>query len=101
MAKEIIWSHRAQNDRKKILQFWIENNGSKKYSIKLNNLFMNAVNLISVYPEMGYPTKNKNTRIKIVRNYQIIYDITKDYILILTIWDSRRNPKVLETILKK
>ncbi len=101
MAKKVIWSHRAQNDRKKILKFWIENNGSNAYSIKLNNLFVDAINLISAYPEIGYPTNFKNARIKIVRNYQIIYEVSLDYILILTIWDNKRNPKVLESILKK
>ena len=77
-------------------------NKSNIYSKKLNGLFKEAVRLISDYPEIGKPTDDKNTRIKIVRDYLIIYEVDEeDRILILTIWDSRQNPKRLERILRK
>lgn len=100
MAKQIIWSLRAQNDRKKILEYWTKRNKSKEYSRKLNGLFKEAIRLISDYSEIGKPTDNKNGRIKIVRNYLIIYEIKNEQILILTIWDSRQRPQKLKIILK-
>ncbi|WP_370591075.1 type II toxin-antitoxin system RelE/ParE family toxin [Salegentibacter sp. BLCTC] len=42
---------------------------------------------------MGKPTDSKNVRIKVVRDYLLIYEIKKNQIFILTIWDSRQNPK--------
>lgn len=96
MAKEqVVWSIRAKNDRIKILEFWIEHNKSNEYSIKLNNLFKEATKFISEYPTVGKLTDDKNARIKIVRDFFIVYEIQKSQIIILTIFDSRRNPKKL------
>lgn len=101
MVKQIIWSRRAQTDRKFIFKYWNERNKSHLYSKKLNELFKEAVKLIADYPEIGKPTDNKNARIKIVRDYLIIYEVdNKDRLLILTIWDSRQNPQKLERILR-
>lgn len=100
MVKQIIWSLRAQNDRKKILKYWTNRNKSKEYSRKLNQLFKRAIKLVAHYPKIGKPTDNKNTRIKIVRDYLIIYEIIKEQIFILTIWDSRQSPEKLKKILK-
>ncbi|MBS7787670.1 type II toxin-antitoxin system RelE/ParE family toxin [Flavobacterium sp. CYK-55] len=97
MAKrEIIWSLKAKNDRIKILEFWIENNKSVLYSRKLNSLFKDAVKFISEYPTVGKLTEDKKARIKIVRDYLIIYEVHKTVIVILTIFDSRRNPDNLK-----
>lgn len=102
MVKQIIWSRRAQTDRKYILKYWNKRNKSNLYSSKLNGLFKEAVKLIADYPEIGKPTDDKNARIKIVRDYLIIYEVDeKDRLLILTIWDSRQNPQKLETILRR
>jgi len=102
VAKQIIWSKRAQTDRKEIFKYWNKRNKSNIYSKKLNELFKEAVRLISHYPEIGRPTDNKNARIKIVGNYQIIYEVDdQDRLYILTVWDSRQNPQGLEKILPR
>lgn len=102
MVKQIIWSIRAQSDRKHILNYWNKRNKSKLYSRKLNGLFKEAVKLIAHYPEIGKLTDNQNARIKIVKNYLIIYEVDeKDRLLILTIWNSRQNPKKLKRILRE
>ena len=97
MAKrEIIWSIRAKNDRIKILEFWIDHNKSVLYSRKLNNLFKEAAKFISEYPTVGKLTDDRNVRIKIVRDYLMFYEIHKSAVVILTIFDSRRNPEKLK-----
>lgn len=57
-AKEVIWSPLAK--RKEILEFWIEHNKSNTYSIKLNNLFKEAKQLIAEHPNIGKPASNNN-----------------------------------------
>ncbi|MFN2262345.1 MAG: type II toxin-antitoxin system RelE/ParE family toxin [Psychroflexus sp.] len=101
MAKQIIWSRRAQNDREEILKYWLKRNQSNEYSKKLNNLFKKAVKLVATHPEIGKPTDNLNARIKVVRDYLIVYETDTDKIYILCIWDSRQNPDKLKEILKK
>jgi len=95
MVKEVIWSLRAQTERKNILQFWIQRNKSKSYSQKLSLLFKIAVKLIKEHPHIGKPTDLKNVRVKIIREYLMIYELVDSKIIILSIWDSRQDPKKL------
>jgi toxin YoeB len=73
MAKKVGWSLRAQNDRKKIFSYWNKRNKSNNYSIRLNRLFIEATKAISDYPKIGKITERENIRIKIVRDYLIVY----------------------------
>jgi len=96
MAKRVVWVVRAQNDRIEILAYWRNRSKSNKYSKIPDGLFRNSVRLISKYPLIGKSTNRRNVRLKIVKNYFIVYEIRKDVIIILRIWDSRRNPKELK-----
>jgi toxin YoeB len=96
MAKRVIWSTRAHTDRKKILEYWINRNKSKTYSRKLDRLFKEAVQLVAMHPKIGKWTDAEHIRIKIVRDYFIIYQETESEIHILTIWNSHRDPENLE-----
>lgn len=100
MVKQIIWSQRAQDDRKQILEYWRNRNQSNTYGKNLDKKFREALNLIRDYPQIGKQTDDQKVRIKIVKDYLLIYEETPDNILLLTIWDSRQNPQQLEKILK-
>jgi addiction module RelE/StbE family toxin len=93
MAKQIIWTKRAQEERKEILQFWRVNNQSTAYSRKLNGLIKNAIKLIAAHPHIGRSTDIENVRVKLVRDYLIFYEVSEEQIFILSIWDNRRNPE--------
>lgn len=53
MAKEIIWSPEAVEDRVSILAYWNMRNSSKNYSIRLDNEFLKIAELISRNPKIG------------------------------------------------
>ena len=99
MVKQVVWSPRAQNDRKKILEYWLLRNKSNRYSKKLNRLIEDSIKIIKDFPQIGKLTDAPNTRIKIVRDYLIFYEETDTQILILTIWDSRQDPDKLKEVL--
>ncbi len=69
MDKKVIWSPRARNDLKSILEYWIIRNKSNAYSVKLSSLFKEATQFISHHPKMGKLTDDKSARFKIVRDY--------------------------------
>ena len=100
MAKKVIWSLRAQNDKKEILDYWRQRNKSNTYSKKLNELFKESIKIILDFPQIGKVTDDTKARIKIVRDYLIIYEETETQIFILTIWDSRQDPDKLKKILR-
>ena len=93
MVRRIIWSAKAQQERKDILQYWTKRNKSKTFSRKLSLQFNEAINLIARSPNAGHITPRENVRVKIVRDYLIIYKIEPASINILSIFDGRRNPE--------
>ena len=96
MAKKIIWSDRAKFELNGILEYWYYRNKSETYSLKLSDLFDEAVRKVANSPEIGKYTNNKESRIIIVRDYYLVYEELEKYVLILTIWDSRQNPDSLK-----
>jgi toxin YoeB len=93
MARQIIWTERAHKERKEIFTFWNTHNKSSFYSRKLNELIKESLKLICRLPFIGKPTNKENVRIKILKAYLIIYEITPKEIVVLSIWDSRQNPE--------
>jgi toxin YoeB len=97
MAKrKIIWTQKAHQERKEILAYWIERNQSKAYSIKLNKLINDTIRLSAQYPDIGRKTTLENVRVKVIRDYLLFYEIHKTTLVVLTIWDSRRDEKTLK-----
>lgn len=103
MDRRVIWSKRSQNDRKEIFRYWNKRNKSNAYSKKLNKLFKEAIRLIAEYPKIGKITDDKSIRIKIVKDYLLIYetDDQQGQLVILTIWDSRQDPEKVKRILQE
>ncbi|MDB5150481.1 MAG: type toxin-antitoxin system RelE/ParE family toxin [Mucilaginibacter sp.] len=93
MFREIKWSTRAIQEWVEILEYWIEKNKSNTYSLKLDHLFKATFAIIVKSPEIGRATDLPFIRIKIIRDYIVYYRISPEYIEILTVRDSRRNPR--------
>lgn len=92
VQRKIIWSNGARLDLLDILDFYIKRNGSVAYSKKLNLKFQKSIQLISKNPFIGTQTDFEMVRALIKDDYQIIYEIFDQLILIIMIWDCRRNP---------
>ncbi len=63
MAKKIIWSKLALQDKFEILDYWEERNKSKTYSIKLNRIFNANVKIVCDFPMIG---RNPKLRLELV-----------------------------------
>jgi plasmid stabilization system protein ParE len=92
VKRKIEWLVDAKFDLKDILNFYIERNGSAVYSRKLNTKFNKSIRLISKNPYIGIQTDIINVRSLVTDDYQVIYEIFDHTILIIKIWDCRRNP---------
>lgn len=96
MAKQIVWTASAQRDHSEILLYWSERNKSNRYSLQLESLFFAATRLIAEHPGIGRPTVMEGTRSWPVRDYSIFYREEQERIIILRIWDNRRDPDTLK-----
>jgi plasmid stabilization system protein ParE len=95
MAKRVIWSFRARNDRQTILEHWHDRNGNKDYSSKLAEGFRETIRYIAEHNYIGVATDEKNVRIAVCERYLIFYEIKEESVEVLTVWDSRRDPQNL------
>ncbi len=89
-ARKINWTRRANRERKDILEYWLNRNKSATYSIKLNKLILTTIKKLSDNPTIGRKTDFRNVYVKIVRTYFIFYEFDQTQMLILAIWDGRR-----------
>mgnify|MGYP003596181590 CR=1 FL=1 len=96
MAYKIVWTEKANFERLRILQFWIDNNKSRAFSLKLDKLFISALRDLSKKPTIGRKSEFENVRVKIVRKYLIFYEIVRQDLVILSVWDGRRDKKTLK-----
>lgn len=96
MAKRIIWTQTAQQERKKILEFWIIHNKSKTYSRKLSKQFKERTAYLSEYNYTGKVTDFKDVRVTLIAHFSIFYKIKTNEIIIVGLWDNRRNPDDLQ-----
>lgn len=94
MAKrKIIWTQKVNFERKEILEYWILRNKSKTFSLKLNKLIVDTTQSLAEHPTIGRKTDLENVRVKIIRDYLIFYEFSKSELVILSIWDGRREEK--------
>ncbi len=95
MIKKVVWSPEAKRDIKEIKDFYDKRNKSKSYSNKLLKIFRDAAEFIEKFPESSYKTNRENIRGFVIKDYILFYEILSTQILVLTVWDSRRNPEQL------
>jgi len=99
---KIDWSIEARLDLLDILEFYIKQNDTATYSIKLNSEINKSIKLLSKNPFIGIQTDYDSVRALISGNYQIIYEIFDKLIIIIMVWDCRRDPedKVIDRRIK-
>jgi plasmid stabilization system protein ParE len=95
MAKKIIWSKFALENKLEILTYWIIRNRSNVYSTKLNRLLIESAKLIRDFQSLGKATQDSKVKYIMVTNYLMFYEEHNEEVHIVHIWDQRRNPDEL------
>ncbi len=91
--KSIIWSSRANEELRDILEFFVKRNGNNKYALKLLEQTEEYLEVLTENEHLGRLTSNKKTRVLVMDVYLIFYEINRDTINILSFWDNRQNLK--------
>jgi len=91
MAEKIIWTLKAKKELIEILQYWINRNKSNNFSLKLNSLIEDQLNLILEQPKIGRKTDIPNVYIKIIHKYLLYYEFVNDTLYILTLRHGSQN----------
>jgi len=96
MEKEIEWTEKSFSNRVQIYDYWYKRLGSVEYPDRLDQSFIDSVNLLPQNPQLGYKVESGTERVLIQDHYRIYYEVHRDRISILRIWDSRQNPDELK-----
>lgn len=83
MAKKVVWAKTAREARREIVQYWIEHNRSKTYSIKLSILFKEKIELLKSQNYIGKPTDFDKVRGTLINHFTIFYKVTSIHIIIV------------------
>ena len=94
--RELIWSPQSRIELLEILEFYKKRNGNANYSRKLFARIEAFLELCRVHSFIGKPTDFENVRVLIVDDFLIFYEVEYTKLIVLTIWNSRRNPKDLQ-----
>jgi plasmid stabilization system protein ParE len=90
---KVEWSIEARLDLIDILEFYKIRNKSDLYSKKLNSKINKSIKLIIKNPLIGLQSQIDSVRALITGDYQIIYEIIDNLIIIIMIWDCHRDPE--------
>lgn len=97
MAKrKLIWTDHAKINLFEILDYFNKRNQSSTYSKMLYKKFVKDATVLIKHPEIGLKSDLLSVKGLIVENYILFYEITLEYIIIHTIWDTRQNPVNLQ-----
>lgn len=96
MARTIIWTKKARKELIEILQYWLDRNKSNTFSLRLNSLIKEQLNLVLDFPKSGRKTDIDNVYVKVIHSYLLYYELINENLYVLTIRHSRRNPKTLK-----
>lgn len=100
MTKSIVWSVISKSNIEQIKQFYDRRNKNSDYSKKLLRVFKDAAVVIEKQPQIGMNTDLEGIKGFIVLNYIIFYEELSSHILVLMVWDCRRDPLQVRKILK-
>jgi plasmid stabilization system protein ParE len=101
MSKRIVWSERARKDLIGIKAFYDKRNKSTDYSTKLLKAFRQSTLFIQKFPLVSIRTDRDNTRGIVVMGHILFFEIMENDIVILTVWDGKRDPDQLREILSE
>ncbi len=75
------------------MNYYIGRNKSAVYSNKLNSKITKSLKLIGQNPLIGIKSEIESVRALITGDYQIIYETIDNIIIVVMIWDCRRDPE--------
>lgn len=102
MAKRsVVWTQTAARQRREILKYWTNHNGSTIYARKLIKLTARRIKIILKHPELFKSVNYPSTRESAMGHFSIFYQVTNNQIIITAFWDNRQDPKKLLKLLKQ
>jgi len=95
VKRNIVWTETAARQRREVLKYWTERNGSTTYAEKLIEITRNHLKVILKTPEAFKESDFRDVRESAMGHFSLYYKITTEQIFIVAFWDNRQDPKKL------
>lgn len=99
--KKIIWTETAAKQRRQILHYWVERNGTTKYAEELIRMISAQLKVIVQNPDAFKATEIVNINESAMGHFSLYYKVTDDNIIVMAFWDNRQDPKKLLKVISK
>lgn len=99
--KKVIWIKKAELQLFSIMDYYAERNKSDFYSLKLESEIKQKLSKLDFSVSLPQKTSLENVYYFTYNHISILFSINYEFIIILMVWDDRRNPKDLEYYLDK
>lgn len=97
MVRKIKWTDEASTELEEILTFYVKRNGNVNYSRKLRAMFSETLMYVCNNPFIGKSTEYKDVKYIVVHpNYSIFYTYNDKEIIVIAVWDNRRDPQLIK-----
>jgi plasmid stabilization system protein ParE len=93
VEKRVVWSERAETEFRSILEFYIERNGSARYSLKIVTAVEKLFRVLLKNNYLGRLSDNKKTRVINMDVFLVFYELSSHRIEIVSFWDNRQAPE--------
>lgn len=101
VKRKIVWTETAVRQRREILKYWTNRNGTTTYAEKLIELTKEHLKVIVKSPEAFKSTDFKDVRESAMGHFSLFYRTTEDQIIVMAFWDNRQSPKKLLKLLSE
>jgi plasmid stabilization system protein ParE len=101
VKRNVVWTETAARQRKEILKYWINRNGTTIYAEELIRLTSDRIRIILRHPESFKSTTYSGTRESAMGHFSIFYKLTTRKLIITAFWDNRQDPTTLLKLIKK
>ena len=91
--KQIIWSKKAEEELIAALEFYNIRNKSTAYSLKLLNQIEQKTELITKNNFLGRLAEDGQTRILVLDDFLIMYQVEEKHLEIVSFWHNKQNPE--------
>jgi hypothetical protein len=102
MAKRrVSWTSRANFELYEILNYYAKRNKSRNYSAKLRNSINQKIKVLDFSIALPQKTTKPNIFYFMHNHISVFFSFQDNTIFVKSVWDERRNPQSLESILQK
>ena len=97
--KKIVWTRKATLQLFSVMDYYADRNKSDVYSLKLESEIKSKLANLDFSVALPKKTSLENVYYFTHKHISILFSIDKNSIVVLMVWDDRRNPDSLDSFL--